>query len=70
MPAPHSKTTLYGLLPEDIEAIIAPDHEWNAETCGKGNCWQWNHNPQKYGLGPTSPPRCMFTQTFPFARCE
>ncbi|AYV86748.1 MAG: hypothetical protein Sylvanvirus8_4 [Sylvanvirus sp.] len=50
---------------ETEKALIAPEHEWDAVTCGEGNCWQWNHNPQRYELGHTKPPKCMFTQVLP-----
>lgn len=46
-------------------SMAAPYHEWKEETCGKGECWQWDHNPQRYNLGHTKPPKMMFTQTLP-----
>ena len=47
----------------DIMEMIKPDHEWQESTCGKGNCRQWNHNPQRYLKNLFhQPPKCMFTQ--------
>lgn len=50
---------------EVVKEMIAPYHEWDEKKCGEGNCWQWDHNPQRYGLGHTKPPKCMFTQKLP-----